>query len=63
MLGKAHRQGAEHGKATLVGVPRLEPARLECERLVGAALDALERFGAGAEVLRQAARFTAARRT
>ena len=35
----------------------------ECERLVGAALDALERFGAGAEVLRQAARFTAARRT
>ena len=39
------------------------PVRVECERLVGAALHALERFGAGAEVLRQAARFTAARRT
>ena len=62
-VGKRTGKDAEKGKATLVGVLGIEPARAECERLVGAALDALERFGAGAEVLRQAARFTAARRT
>ncbi|MFL5172166.1 MAG: polyprenyl synthetase family protein [Microvirga sp.] len=62
-VGKRTGKDAEKGKATLVDVLGIEPARLECERLVGAALDALERFGAGAEVLRQAARFTAARRT
>jgi farnesyl diphosphate synthase len=62
-VGKRTGKDAEKGKATLVGVLGIEPARLECERLVVAALDALERFGAGAEVLRQAARFTAARRT
>jgi farnesyl diphosphate synthase len=62
-VGKRTGKDAEKGKATLVDVLGIEPARVECERLVGAALDALERFGAGAEVLRQAARFTAARRT
>jgi farnesyl diphosphate synthase len=61
-IGKRTGKDAEKGKATLVAVLGIEPARVECERLVGAALHALERFGAGAEVLRQAARFTAARR-
>ena len=62
-VGKRTAKDAEKGKATLVAVLGIEPARVECERLVGVALHALERFGAGAEVLRQAARFTAARRT
>jgi len=62
-VGKRTGKDAEKGKATLVDVLGIEPARAECERLVGEALEALERFGAGAEVLRQAARFTAARRT
>jgi farnesyl diphosphate synthase len=62
-VGKRTGKDAEKGKATLVGVLGIEPARVECERLVGAALHALEPFGAGGEVLRQAARFTAARRT
>ena len=62
-IGKRTGKDAEKGKATLVAVLGIEPARVECERLVGVALHALERFGAGAEVLRQAARFTAARRS
>jgi farnesyl diphosphate synthase len=62
-VGKRTGKDAEKGKATLVGVLGIEPAWVECERLFGAALHALEPFGAGGEVLRQAARFTAARRT
>ena len=60
---QAHRQGCRERQGDARRRRSASSRRgVECERLVGAALDALERFGAGAEVLRQAARFTAARR-
>ncbi|MDZ5451587.1 farnesyl diphosphate synthase [Labrys sp. ZIDIC5] len=61
-LGKATGKDAGRGKATLVGLWGLEKARAELERLTGDALAALSGFGAEADVLRAAARFTADRR-
>jgi farnesyl diphosphate synthase len=61
-MGKRTGKDAERGKATLVDVLGMDGARAECEWLVGEALGSLEGFGARAEALRQAARFTIARR-
>ncbi|MGN8114672.1 polyprenyl synthetase family protein [Labrys sp. 22185] len=61
-LGKATGKDAGRGKATLVGLWGVEKARAELERLTGDALAALAGFGAEADVLRAAARFTADRR-
>lgn len=61
-LGKRTGKDAGKGKATLVAVLGVAGARAECDRLVAEAVQALEGFGAKAEVLRQAARFAAARR-
>ncbi|MBP0579540.1 polyprenyl synthetase family protein [Labrys sp. LIt4] len=61
-LGKATGKDAGRGKATLVGLWGVEKARAELERLTGDALAALAGFGAEADILRAAARFTADRR-
>jgi farnesyl diphosphate synthase len=63
VLGKRTGKDKAKGKATLVDVLGIEGARAECERLLGSALSALDRFGAEADLLRQAARFTVARRS
>ena len=60
-LGKRTGKDRDKGKATLVDVLGLEPARAECERLVGTAVGLLEPFGPEADLLRAAARFTVAR--
>jgi farnesyl diphosphate synthase len=62
-LGKATGKDAGRGKATLVGLWGLDKARAELERLVAHAVDALAPFGAQADTLRDAARFTAERRS
>lgn len=61
MLGKATAKDAAKGKATLVEVLGLEAARAERDHLAGAAIAALEAFGPEADLLREAARFTASR--
>jgi farnesyl diphosphate synthase len=61
-MGKRTGKDAEKGKATLVEVLGLEEARAECGRLAGEALAAVQGFGPEADPLRQAARFTIARR-
>lgn len=61
-LGKATGKDAGRGKATLVGLWGVDKARAELERLTGDALSALAGFGAEADILRAAARFTADRR-
>jgi farnesyl diphosphate synthase len=60
-IGKRTGKDREKGKATLVDVLGLEQARLECDRLVEAAFGLLEPFGSGADLLREAARFTVSR--
>jgi farnesyl diphosphate synthase len=60
---QAHRQGSRKGKATLVDALGVEGARAECARLVDEGFAALERFGPAADILREAARFTVARKT
>src|SRR4051812_23707317 len=62
-MGKRTGKDLERGKATLVDLLGLDGARRECDRLLRQALDALERFGPRADVLRDAARFTVERRT
>ena len=62
-LGKATGKDAGRGKATLVGSLGLEEARAERDRLALAAGLALSGFGPEADVLRQAARFAAERRS
>jgi farnesyl diphosphate synthase len=62
-VGKRTGKDREKGKATLVDALGLEGARAECDRLVGEAIAALEPFGARAGILREAARFVAARET
>jgi len=62
-LGKRTGKDLEKGKATLVDALGVEGARAECARLVDAGFAALERFGPAAEILREAARFTVARKT
>jgi farnesyl diphosphate synthase len=61
-LGKATGKDADRGKATLVSLWGVDKARAELERLTGDALGALAGFGAEADILRAAARFTADRR-
>ncbi len=61
-MGKATGKDKDAGKATLVDMLGMEGARAECNRLVAACETALEGFGPRAETLRQAARFTVARK-
>ena len=60
-LGKAAGKDAAAGKGTLVDMRGLDGAKREAARLLDATLAALDGFGPGAEVLREAARFTVAR--
>jgi farnesyl diphosphate synthase len=62
MLGKATGKDAARGKATLVGALGLERARAERDALAARAQQALSGFGADADLLRAAARFTVERR-
>ena len=61
-LGKRAGKDKDKGKGTLVDLLGLETARAESRRLVADALDALSVFGPEADLLREAARFTAERR-
>jgi farnesyl diphosphate synthase len=61
-MGKATGKDKEAGKATLVDRLGLDGARAECDRLVGVCEEAVSRWGARAETLREAARFTVARK-
>ncbi len=61
-MGKATGKDAAQGKATLVSLLGPADARAECDRLVSEAIDALAPFGAGADCLREAARFAGQRR-
>jgi len=60
-LGKAAGKDAAAGKATLVGILGIPTARERLARCVKDAEDALSGFGERAEILRQTARFIAAR--
>jgi farnesyl diphosphate synthase len=62
-VGKRTGKDRQHGKATLIDVLGLEAARHECSRLVDEAVAALQPFGDEAATLRQAAHFTATRRS
>jgi farnesyl diphosphate synthase len=61
-LGKRAGKDKDKGKGTLVDLLGLETARAESRRLVAEALEALSVFGPEADLLREAARFTAERR-
>jgi farnesyl diphosphate synthase len=61
-LGKATGKDAAKGKATLIAALGLERAKLERDRLVNRAIEALSGFDAQADLLRAAARFTIERR-
>jgi farnesyl diphosphate synthase len=60
-MGKRTGKDQEKGKATLVDLLGADGARRECRHLVEAAHGALAPFGRKADVLREAARFTAER--
>ncbi|PPD45220.1 MAG: geranylgeranyl pyrophosphate synthase [Methylocystis sp.] len=64
-LGKRAGKDAGRGKATLVGLLGLEKAKARCDELVAEATTALIETGLGekTEILAQAARFVAARRS
>ena len=62
-LGKQAGKDEGRNKATLVSVLGLEAARARCADLVAEAERALERFDSRADVLREAARFTMARKS
>ncbi|ACA20898.1 Polyprenyl synthetase [Methylobacterium sp. 4-46] len=62
-MGKRTGKDAAAGKATLVDRLGLDGARAECERLVGVCEAALRPWGEAAATLREAARFTVARKT
>ena len=62
-LGKQAGKDEGRNKATLVSVLGLEAARVRCADLVAEAEGALERFDSRADVLREAARFTMARKS
>ncbi|MCJ2059633.1 polyprenyl synthetase family protein [Methylobacterium sp. J-048] len=62
-MGKATGKDKDAGKATLVDRLGLDGARAECDRLVGVCEDAVALWGEGARTLRDAARFTVARKT
>jgi farnesyl diphosphate synthase len=59
--GKALRKDAAAGKATFVSLLGLDGARARARSLVDEACDALAPYGAGADLLKEAARFTIAR--
>ncbi len=61
-MGKRTGKDQEKGKGTLVDALGMDGARRECARLLDAATAALERFGPGADLLREAARFTVERK-
>lgn len=61
-MGKATGKDKDAGKATLVDRLGLDGARAECDRLVGVCDEAVARWGDRAQVLRDAARFTVARK-
>jgi farnesyl diphosphate synthase len=60
-LGKKAGKDAGRNKGTLVGALGLDGAKRARDELVARALDALKPFGARANILAEAARFTAAR--
>ena len=62
-LGKATGKDSDLGKATLVGLLGAEAARERLAGLVAQAEKALAGFGDKADVLRQAARFVAERKS
>jgi farnesyl diphosphate synthase len=62
-VGKAVSKDAAAGKATLVSLMGVEAARAELRRVEQAAIDALAPFGAKGEVLAEAARFVANRKS
>ncbi|WP_430910540.1 polyprenyl synthetase family protein [Methylobacterium sp. sgz302541] len=62
-MGKATGKDKDAGKATLVDRLGLDGARAECDRLVGLCEEAVSRWGERAQTLREAARFTVARKT
>ena len=62
-MGKATGKDKDAGKATLVDRLGLDGARAECDRLVAVCEDAVSQWGEGARTLRDAARFTVARKT
>ncbi|MGX9978899.1 polyprenyl synthetase family protein [Methylobacterium fujisawaense] len=62
-MGKATGKDKDAGKATLVDRLGIAGARAECDRLVGVCEDAVSSWGEGARILRDAARFTVARKT
>ena len=61
-LGKRAGKDREKGKATLVDILGLDGAHAECRRLVAEAEAALAEYGPEADLLREAARFTAERK-
>jgi len=61
-MGKATGKDKDAGKATLVDRLGLDGARAECDRLVGVCEEAVSRWGGRAQTLREAARFTVARK-
>jgi farnesyl diphosphate synthase len=61
-MGKATGKDKDAGKATLVDRLGLDGARAECDRLVGVCEDAVSAWGDKAQILRDAARFTVARK-
>ena len=62
-LGKATGKDKDAGKATLVDRLGLDGAKAECDRLVALCEEAVAPWGERAQVLREAARFTVARKT
>ncbi|MEM7192976.1 MAG: polyprenyl synthetase family protein [Pseudomonadota bacterium] len=62
-MGKAAAKDAERGKATLVGLLGIEGAKTRLAELVAAAEAALDPFGDKAQMLIEAARFVAKRRS
>lgn len=61
-VGKSVGRDEEAGKATFVSLLGVGGAKAEARRLAGEAEAALERYGAGADLLREAARFVISRR-
>jgi farnesyl diphosphate synthase len=61
-MGKATQKDKGKGKATFVDLLGLDGAKVEAQRLVAAAYDALDRYGAKAETLKATARFIVERR-
>ena len=61
-MGKATGKDKDAGKATLVDRLGIDGARAECDRLVGMCEEAVSSWGDKAQTLREAARFTVARK-